>query len=75
MTFWEYKTLHLDADVDLDEEQERLDKYGRAGWELVSVVVLSDGCHYAYFKRKTTRRKTRERISEPPPRKGKRSSR
>lgn len=67
MQLWEYKTLHLDADVDLDEEQERLDQYGRAGWELVSVVLLSDGCHYAYFKRRTTLRKTRApRPSKPP---------
>lgn len=44
MKFWEYKTVELYSD-------EQLNKLGSAGWELVSVTLSQRSVSTAYFKR------------------------
>ncbi len=55
---WSYKTVHFElkkegllggAFLDEAEIEERLNDYGRAGWELISVLEVQDGI-IAFFK-------------------------
>lgn len=48
---WVYAVQHFDRSAD---PMEGLNRYGAAGWELVTVVMNPDGGLAAYFKRSST---------------------
>ncbi len=45
---WLYTVDHADSDEDF---MENLQRKGRAGWELVTVLLKPDGSRVFYFKR------------------------
>ena len=50
MTHWDYKMVQGD-DADPREEQERLQHWGKQGWELVAVLPRRSAPPMLYFKR------------------------
>lgn len=53
---WQYKWIWLEADPDASifaRDEEKLNSYGSEGWELVSVVAVTDNNIAAVMKKPT----------------------